>query len=138
VLTTIRSQDQFNTTIYSLDDPFRGIYNGRRVLFMNPEDMRAARLRPGQAVDITSHFRGQERHAYHFLVAPYPISQRCLAAYFPETNVLVPVSSVAQTSNTPTSKSIIVTLTPSPEVQAVSQELSTPAAEAPPVQAPAV
>ena len=139
VLTTIRSQDQFNTTIYSLDDPFRGIYHGRRVLFMNPEDMRAARLQPGQAVDITSHFRGQERHAYHFLVAPYPISQRCLAAYFPETNVLVPVSSVAQTSNTPTSKSIIVTLTPSPEVQAVSQELiSTPAAEAPPVQAPAV
>jgi hypothetical protein len=105
---------------------------------MNPEDMRAARLRPGQAVDITSHFRGQERHAYHFLVAPYPIPQRCLAAYFPETNVLVPVSSVAQTSNTPTSKSIIVTLTPSPEVQAVSQEIDAPAAEVPPVQAPAL
>ena len=138
VLTTIRSQDQFNTTIYGLDDPVRGIYHGRRVVFMNPEDMQAARFRPGQAVDITSHFRGQERHAYHFLVAPYPIPRRCLAAYFPEANVLVPVSSVAQTSNTPTSKSIIVTLTPSPEVQAVSQEVDAPAAEVPAVQAPAL
>lgn len=137
VLTTIRSQDQFNTTIYDLDDPFRGISHGRRVVFMNPEDMKAARFRQGQAVDITSHFRGQERHAYHFLVAPYPIPRYCLAAYFPEANVLVPVNSVAETSNTPTSKSIIVTLTPSPEVAAVSQEISAATAEVTPVRAPA-
>jgi molybdopterin-dependent oxidoreductase alpha subunit len=123
VLTTMRTHDQFNTTIYGLDDRYRGIYNGRRVLFMNPEDIREAGFQQGQPVDITSHFEGQEREAQHFLVAPYSIPRQCVATYFPEGNVLVPIGSVAEISNTPTSKSIIVTLTPSPNVEAVRAEL---------------
>ena len=107
LLATIRSHDQFNTTIYGLDDRYRGIYNGRRVLFMNPEDMREFSFQQGQPVDITSHFEGQEREAQHFLVAPYSIPRGCVATYFPEGNVLVPVGSVAEISNTPTSKSIV-------------------------------
>jgi molybdopterin-dependent oxidoreductase alpha subunit len=130
VLTTIRSQDQFNTTIYGLDDRYRGIYNRRRVLFMNPEDMRGAGFQQGQPVDITSHFEGREREAQHFLVAPYSIPRGCVATYFPEGNVLVPIGSVAEISNTPTSKSVVVTLTPSPNVEAVRTELFTEVAEA--------
>jgi molybdopterin-dependent oxidoreductase alpha subunit len=130
VLTTMRSHDQFNTTIYGLDDRYRGIYNGRRVLFMNPEDMREAGFQQGQPVDITSHFDGQDREAQHFLVAPYPIPRMCVATYFPEANVLVPIGSVAEISNTPTSKSIIITLTPSPNVEAVRSELFAKAVEA--------
>lgn len=129
VLTTIRSQDQFNTTIYGLDDRYRGIHNGRRVLFINPEDMREAGLQQGQPVDITSHFEGREREAQHFLAAPYSIPRGCVATYFPEGNVLVPIGSVAEISNTPTSKSIIVTLTPSPNVEAVRTELFAEVAE---------
>jgi molybdopterin-dependent oxidoreductase alpha subunit len=130
VLTTIRSQDQFNTTIYGLDDRYRGIYNGRRVLFMNPEDMREAGFQQGQPVDITGNFEGQEREAQYFLVAPYSIPRGCVATYFPEGNVLVPIGSVAEISNTPTSKSIIVTLTASPNVEAVRTELFAKVAEA--------
>jgi molybdopterin-dependent oxidoreductase alpha subunit len=134
VLTTMRSHDQFNTTIYGLDDRYRGIYNGRRVLFINPEDMRAAGFQQGQPVDITSHFEGQEREAQHFLVAPYSIPRQCVATYFPEGNVLVPIGSVAEISNTPTSKSIIVTLTPSPDVEVVRSELFVKVAETKRVQ----
>ncbi|HZC37033.1 MAG TPA: FdhF/YdeP family oxidoreductase [Chthoniobacterales bacterium] len=130
VLTTIRSQDQFNTTIYGLDDRYRGIYNSRRVLFMNAEDMREAGFQQGQPVDITSHFEGREREAQHFLVAPYSIPRQCVATYFPEGNVLVPIGSVAEISNTPTFKSIVVTLTPSPNVEAVRTELFAKVAEA--------
>jgi anaerobic selenocysteine-containing dehydrogenase len=130
ILTTIRSQGQFNTTIYGLDDRYRGIYNGRRVLFMNPEDMREFSFQQGQPVDITSHFEGQEREAQHFLVAPYSIPRGCVATYFPEGNVLVPIGSVAEISNTPTSKSIVVTLSPSPNVEAVRTELFAQVAEA--------
>jgi molybdopterin-dependent oxidoreductase alpha subunit len=130
VLTTIRSQDQFNTTIYGLDDRYRGIYNGRRILFINPEDMRGVGLQQGQPVDITSHFEGREREAQHFLVAPYSIPRGCVATYFPEGNVLVPIGSVAEISNTPTSKSIIVTLNPSPNVEAVRAELFAKVTEA--------
>ena len=129
VLMTMRSHDQFNTTIYGLDDRYRGIYNGRRVIFMNSEDMRVAGLVQGQPVDITSHFEGNERHADRFLVAPYSIPRGCVAAYFPEANVLVPVGSVADKSNTPTSKSVIVTLSPSPEVEAVCQRVQTEVSE---------
>jgi molybdopterin-dependent oxidoreductase alpha subunit len=125
VLTTIRSQDQFNTTIYGLDDRYRGIYNSRRVLFVNPEDMREAGFQQGQPVDITSHFEGREREAQHFQLAPYSIPRGCVATYFPEGNALVPIGSVAEISNTPTSKSIIVTLTPSPNVETVRTELFT-------------
>ena len=129
VLMTIRSHDQFNTTIYGLDDRYRGIYNGRRVIFMNPEDIKAAGLTQGQPVDITSHFEGYERQANRFIVAPYSIPRGCVAAYFPEANVLVPVGSVAEKSNTPTSKSVIVTISPSPDVETVSRTLRVEAAE---------
>jgi len=110
VMMTIRTHDQFNTTIYGLDDRYRGIFNGRRVIFMNPDDVAAAGLVQGQLVDLTSHFNGVERHAPSFMVAPYPIPRRCTATYFPETNVLVPIDSVAETSNTPTSKFIVITV----------------------------
>ena len=131
VLMTIRSHDQFNTTIYGLDDRYRGIYNGRRVIFMNPEDMKEEGLTQGQPVDITSHFEGYERQANRFLVAPYSIPRRCVAAYFPEANVLVPVGSVAEKSNTPTSKSVIVTISPAPDVELVGRTLRLEAAEVP-------
>jgi len=129
VLMTIRSHDQFNTTIYGLDDRYRGIYNGRRVIFMNPEDIKEDGLTQGQPVDITSHFEGHERQANRFLVAPYSIPRGCVAAYFPEANVLVPVGSVAEKSHTPTSKSVIVTISPSPDVEAVTHALRLEAAE---------
>jgi molybdopterin-dependent oxidoreductase alpha subunit len=135
ILTTIRSHDQFNTTIYGLDDRYRGIYNGRRVLFMNPDDMKEAGLQQGQPVDITSHFADQEREAQHFLIAPYPIPRRCVATYFPEANVLVPIGSVAEISNTPTSKSVIVTIAPSPNIEAVRTELFSKVREVKPIPA---
>jgi len=115
VMMTMRSHDQFNTTIYGLDDRYRGIFNGRRVVFLNAEDMAEAGLQQGQLVDLTSHFGGVERRAPHFLVAPYSIPRRCAATYFPEANVLVPIDSVADRSNTPVSKSVIITIAPSAE-----------------------
>ena len=114
VMMTIRSHDQFNTTIYSLDDRYRGIFNGRRVVFMHAADIAEAGLHQGQLVDLTNRHGGGERIARAFMVAPYRIPRGCLATYFPETNVLVPIDSVAATSNTPTSKFVIVTLAPSP------------------------
>jgi molybdopterin-dependent oxidoreductase alpha subunit len=110
LMMTIRTHDQFNTNVYGLDDRYRGIYNGRRVVFMNPDDIREAGLVQGQLVDITGHFRGEQRHAPRFMVAPYEIPRRCTATYFPEANVLVPVDSVAEVSNTPTSKSVVITV----------------------------
>ena len=82
VLMTIRSHDQFNTTIYGLDDRYRGIYNGRRVIFMNPEDIEEAGLTQGQPVDITSHFEGYERQANRFIVAPYSIPRALRGSLF--------------------------------------------------------
>ena len=118
MLTTIRSHDQFNTTIYGLDDRYRGIFNGRRVIFMNPQDAAEQGWKKGDPLDITSHFKSpegdQQRTAPHFLVVPYEIPRRCVAMYFPEANVLVPLGSVAKISNTPTSKLIIVSFSPSP------------------------
>jgi molybdopterin-dependent oxidoreductase alpha subunit len=116
LMMTIRSHDQFNTTIYGLDDRYRGIYNGRRVIFLNPADIESAGLKAGQIVDITSHFENEERAARSFVVVPYSIPRRCAATYFPEANVLVPVRSVAEKSNTPASKSVIISLRPSPNV----------------------
>lgn len=107
---TIRSHDQFNTTIYGLDDRYRGIYNGRRVIFMNPNDIREAGLQPGQFVDLTSHFQGEKRTAAHFQIAPYDIPRRCTATYYPEANPLVHLGSVSEFSNTPASKSVIITI----------------------------
>ncbi len=113
LMMTIRSHDQFNTSIYGLDDRYRGIFNGRRVVFLNSDDMRAANLVDGQIVDLFSHFEGEERVARHFMVVPYSIPRRCAATYFPETNVLVPIRSVADKSNTPVSKSVVISIRPS-------------------------
>jgi molybdopterin-dependent oxidoreductase alpha subunit len=110
LMTTVRSHDQFNTSIYGLDDRYRGIFNGRRVIFMNEEDMKEAGLVQGQLVDLTSHFKGEERTVRKFMVAPYPITRRCTATYYPETNALVPITSVADESNCPTSKSVVITV----------------------------
>jgi anaerobic selenocysteine-containing dehydrogenase len=113
LMTTVRSHDQFNTSIYGNDDRYRGIYNGRRVIFMNEEDMRRDGLVQGQLVDLTSHYHGEERKVEKFMVAPYSIPRGCTATYYPETNALVPVGSVAEVSNTPTSKSVVISVAPS-------------------------
>jgi anaerobic selenocysteine-containing dehydrogenase len=114
-LMTMRSHDQFNTTIYGLDDRYRGIYNGRRVVFLNAADMEEHGLVQGQIVDLTSHFNDQKRTAAHFMVVLYNIPHRCAAAYFPEANVLVPIDSVVRISNTPVSKFVPITIAPSPD-----------------------
>ena len=110
ILQTFRSHDQFNTTIYGLNDRYRGIGNERRVLFMNPADLKSRNLSPLETIDITSHFEGETRVAHKFLALPYDIPSGNCAAYFPEANVLVPVRSFADISLTPTSKSVIVTV----------------------------
>jgi molybdopterin-dependent oxidoreductase alpha subunit len=112
LLTTIRSHDQFNSTIYGLNDRYRGVFNGRRVLFLNPLDMEARNLQAGQIVDIYSHFEGEVRKAPRFAIVPYAIARRSAAAYYPETNVLIPICSVAAKSNQPASKCMRITLTP--------------------------
>jgi molybdopterin-dependent oxidoreductase alpha subunit len=112
LLTTIRSHDQFNSTIYGLNDRYRGVFNGRRALFLNPLDMQARNLRAGQIVDIYSHFEGEVRRAPRFAIVPYAIARRSAAAYYPETNVLVPIRSVAAKSNQPAFKCIRITLAP--------------------------
>jgi molybdopterin-dependent oxidoreductase alpha subunit len=112
LLTTIRSHDQFNSTIYGLNDRYRGVFGGRRVLFLNPLDMKTSNLQAGQIVDIYSHFEGEVRKAPRFAIVPYAIARRSAAAYYPETNVLIPIRSVAAKSNQPASKSVRITLTP--------------------------
>ena len=108
MLMTIRSHDQFNTTIYGLDDRYRGVYNERRVVFINKEDMKAQGLQKLDVVDLTSSYDGVVRTAHKFLVIPYEIPKGNVAAYFPETNVLVPYNHYADRSNTPISKSVKV------------------------------
>lgn len=110
MLTTIRSHDQFNTTIYGLEDRYRGIHNERRVIFMNENDMRREGFAAGDKVDIYNHHGGKERVAQLFQVVPYNIPERNTAAYYPEANVLVPIDVVAEKSNTPASKLVIVTI----------------------------
>lgn len=110
LLMTIRSHDQFNTTVYGDGDRYRGVRAGRRVIFMSSEDLASRGLRTGDRVDITSHFGGRARTAHGFTAAEYDIPRGCAAAYFPETNVLVPIDSVAAGSNQPASKSIVVTV----------------------------
>ncbi|MFD5232081.1 FdhF/YdeP family oxidoreductase [Streptomyces qaidamensis] len=113
LLQTVRSHDQYNTTVYGLDDRYRGIHQGRRVLFVHPDDLAALGLADGEPVDIVSEFTdGVVRRAPAFRTVAYPTPRGCCAAYFPETNVLVPLDSTADISNTPTSKSIVVRLEP--------------------------
>ncbi|QEL13720.1 FdhF/YdeP family oxidoreductase [Limnoglobus roseus] len=110
VMMTIRTHDQFNTTIYGLEDRYRGIHNERRVVLMNRDDARDRKLKAGDVVDLVGHFRGEQRRANHFIVVEYDIPRGCCATYFPETNVLVPIDSTADVSNTPTSKWVVITV----------------------------
>jgi molybdopterin-dependent oxidoreductase alpha subunit len=112
LMMTIRSHDQFNTSIYSGNDRYRGIRNGRRVIFLNEQDIVEAGLRARQRVDLVSHFESEERVAHGFTIVPYDIPRRSAATYFPEANVLVPVRSVAEKSNTPASKSVVISIRP--------------------------
>ncbi|WP_250279500.1 FdhF/YdeP family oxidoreductase [Frankia sp. Cppng1_Ct_nod] len=113
LLQTIRSHDQFNTTIYGLDDRYRGIHQGRRVVFVNPDDLAAFGIADGAHVDLVSRWTdGVARRAERFRVVAYPTAAGCAAAYFPETNVLVPLDATAAVSNTPVSKSVVIRLEP--------------------------
>ena len=110
MMMTIRTHDQYNTTIYGLNDRYRGVLNERRIIFMNADDMNSLGLHKLDLVDLTSHFNNEERAAKGFLVVPYNIPKQCTATYFPEANVLVPLKSKADISNTPTSKTVIITI----------------------------
>jgi molybdopterin-dependent oxidoreductase alpha subunit len=111
LLQTLRSHDQYNTTIYGLDDRYRGIRNGRRVVLVSPQDAQDLGLADGSYVDLVSEWTdGAQRRAPGFRVVHYPTARGCAAAYYPETNVLIPLDSTADTSNTPTSKSVVVRL----------------------------
>ncbi len=110
LMMTIRSHDQYNTTVYGLDDRYRGVRGGRRVVLMNERDARERGLAEGDWVDVTSHFGDERRVARRFRVAYYAIPLGCCATYFPEANVLVPLRAVARKSNTPASKSVVVSL----------------------------
>ena len=108
IMMTIRSHDQYNTTIYGMDDRYRGIYNERRVVLANPIDMKELGLKKLDDVHLKSHFYGEVREALNFKMIPYDIAQGCIATYFPEANVLVPLKSVANKSQTPVSKFVEV------------------------------
>jgi molybdopterin-dependent oxidoreductase alpha subunit len=114
VLQTLRSHDQYNTTIYGLDDRYRGVSGGRRVVFVSPSDIAGLGLAAGDRVDLISEYAvegaTQERRAKDFLVVPYPTPPGNAAAYYPETNPLVPLDHVAHRSNTPVSKAVVVRL----------------------------
>jgi len=113
ILQTLRSHDQFNTTIYSLNDRYRGIKNGRDVIFVNPDDLVELGLVDGQRVDIHSEWADEvDRVLRNYRVVSYPTARGCAAAYYPEANVLVPQQSAATGSNTPVSKAVIVRLEP--------------------------
>jgi molybdopterin-dependent oxidoreductase alpha subunit len=122
VLQTLRSHDQYNTTIYGLDDRYRGVKGGRRVVFVNPADIEAFGVKPNDRVDLVSEFtdaddRLQERRAKDFLVVEYATPVGNAAAYYPETNALVALDHVAAKSNTPVSKAIVIRLEPAQETQ---------------------
>ncbi|HAM26272.1 MAG TPA: hypothetical protein DCP11_06060 [Microbacteriaceae bacterium] len=113
ILQTLRAHDQFNTTIYSLNDRYRGIHNGRDVVFVNPQDLAELGLADGQRVDIFSEWRDEpDRVLRNYRVVSYPTARGCAAAYYPEANVLIPLASAAEHSNTPASKAVIVRLEP--------------------------
>jgi len=115
LMTTIRSHNQFNTTIYDHSDRYRGIDGERRIILLNRADIEKQGLETGQVVNLTSHFDDGERHALRFIVVPYPIPIGCAATYFPESNPLVPLGSVAEKSMTPTSKSVVISISPTDE-----------------------
>jgi len=110
IMTTVRTHDQFNTTIYGLNDRYRGVFNERRVILMNLQDIQNEGLSKGDVVDLINEHNGVKRIALRFLVIPYDVPSQCTVTYFPETNVLVPIDSVADKSNTPTSKLVKIRL----------------------------
>jgi anaerobic selenocysteine-containing dehydrogenase len=119
LLQTVRSHDQYNTTIYGLDDHYRGIHGGRRVVFVNPDDLAELGITDGSTVDLVAEWSdGVERRAPAFRVVAYPSARGCAATYFPEANVLVPLDSTATGSNTPTSKQIVIRLVPASQTAA--------------------
>lgn len=120
VLQTLRSHDQYNTTIYGLDDRYRGVYGQRRVVFIHPQDMADHGFSEGQQVDIETLWNdGITRQVQGFVLVPYEIPRGNLAAYYPETNPLVPLSSYGDDSGTPTSKSVPVKISLSPQVSSL-------------------
>ena len=110
VMMTIRSHDQYNTTIYDLHDRYRGVHGNRRVILMNASDMAERGWKTRRIVDIVSHFEDEERRSDGWQVIAYDIPRGNIATYFPEANVLVPLNSTAEKSNTPTSKWIVCSL----------------------------
>ncbi|GGG75020.1 FdhF/YdeP family oxidoreductase [Corynebacterium pelargi] len=112
LLSTVRSHDQYNSTIYGLDDRYRGISNGRRVVFVSPEDCRERKLHHGDLVNIVSEYDGVRRIAPNFRIVEYQTAKDCVTAYFPEANAVIPLSESAEHSNTPISKSVVVRLEP--------------------------
>jgi molybdopterin-dependent oxidoreductase alpha subunit len=115
LLQTLRSHDQYNTTIYGLSDRYRGIEDGRRVVLINASDIAALGFGDGETVDLVSEWTDgdgtvEQRRAERFRIVSYPTAQGCAAAYYPEANPLVPLGSVAEKSNTPVSKAIIIRL----------------------------
>ena len=113
ILQTLRSHDQYNTTVYGMDDRYRGIGHARRIVFLNPDDLREFGLKPTQQVDLTSHWNDKVITAEKWQAIPYEIPRGHAAAYFPEANVLVPVESTGVTSNTPTSKGVEISVSAS-------------------------
>ena len=112
LLQSMRSHDQYNTTIYGLNDRYRGVKGGRRVVLVHPDDLEERGLRDGDHVDLVSEWDDGERRAERFRATSYPTARGCAAAYFPEANALVPLDSTAEGSNTPTSKSVVIRLEP--------------------------
>jgi len=113
LLQTLRSHDQFNTTIYGLNDRYRGIKKGRHIVFVHPEDLAERGLADGDLIDVFSEWPGQpDRELRGFRAVAYPTARGCVAAYFPEANVLVPLDSTARGSNTPVSKAVVVRIEP--------------------------
>jgi anaerobic selenocysteine-containing dehydrogenase len=123
-LFTTRSHDQYNTTIYGMDDRYRGVFGQRRVVFIHAEDIRALGMKDGDWVDLQTVWDdGQQRSAERFRLVAYDIPRGCIAAYYPETNPLVPLSATAIVAGTPSSKSI--------PVQLVAHKAPEPAGELP-------
>lgn len=130
ILQTLRSHDQYNTTIYGLDDRYRGVKGGRRVVFVNPADIESLGLSDGARVDLVSEFTGptgelEERRAEDFLVVPYSTPVGNAASYYPETNPLVPLDHTAKKSNTPVSKAVVIRIEPASTPSEPSRRAST-------------
>lgn len=110
-LQTFRSHDQYNTTVYGLDDRYRGVYGERQVIFMHPDDVKALSAKAGERVDVVCEYTdGIARVASDFRLVPYDIPRGSIAGYYPELNVLVPIGSAGEESDTPTSKSVMVSV----------------------------